>query len=105
MKLQADPTVIFAVTHGAATSLPHPITVADLAAASPYNTYLHHGLPPGPICSPDINAIEAVLHPASMSAFYFVATGKGGHVFADTFPQQLANIKAYRNHKLDHRLK
>jgi UPF0755 protein len=99
MKLQADPTVIFAVTHGAATALPHPITAADLAAQNPYNTYLHHGLPPGPICSPDIKAIEAVLHPASMNDLYFVATGKGGHAFAETFPQQLANIAAYRSRK------
>jgi UPF0755 protein len=96
MKLQADPTVIFAVTHGAATALPHGIGAADLAVASPYNTYLHHGLPPGPICSPDLAAIKAVLHPAASKALYFVATGKGGHAFAKTFQQQLANIASYR---------
>ena len=99
MKLQADPTVIFAVTKGQATALPGPVTAADLAMQSPYNTYLHHGLPPGPICAPDLAAIEAVLHPAATEAFYFVATGKGGHVFADTFRQQVGNIKAYRSQK------
>jgi UPF0755 protein len=96
MKLQADPTVIFAVTHGAATALARSVTAADLALQSPYNTYLHHGLPPGPICSPDIAAIDAVLHPAATHDLYFVATGTGGHAFAETFPQQLRNIAAYR---------
>ncbi len=96
MKLQADPTVIFAATQGKATALPRPVSAADLAASSRYNTYLHHGLPPGPICSPDLAAIQAVLHPAAINALYFVATGKGGHAFAATFPEQLANIAAYR---------
>ena len=60
MKLQADPTVIFAATGGAAAD-GLPIFRADLANASPYNTYVVEGLPPGPICSPGLAAIQAVL--------------------------------------------
>lgn len=96
MLLQADPTVIYAASNGAAAD-GQPITRADLANPSPYNTYVHPGLPPGPICAPGIAAIKAVLHPAKSKDLYFVATGKGGHVFAETFKQQLANIAAYRH--------
>lgn len=95
MKLQADPTVIYAVTGGAATALPHRVDDRDLATASPYNTYRHKGLPPGPICAPGLAAINAVLHPAQTDALYFVATGTGGHVFARTFAEQRKNIARY----------
>jgi UPF0755 protein len=95
MKLQADPTVIYAASGGATASGP-AISRADLANPSPYNTYMWEGLPPGPICSPGPAAIEAVLHPAESGALFFVATGTGGHVFASTFREQLANIAAYK---------
>jgi UPF0755 protein len=95
MRLQADPTVIFAASNGRASG-GVPITRADLVSPSPYNTYLVTGLPPGPICAPGMAAIEAVLHPADSNAIYFVATGKGGHVFAATFKQQLQNIARYQ---------
>jgi UPF0755 protein len=94
MKLQADPTVIYAASNGA-TSGGAPISRADLANQSPYNPYAHPGLPPGPIAAPGIPALEAVLHPATTSALFFVATGTGGHVFADNFKQQLTNIAKY----------
>ncbi len=95
MKLQADPTVIFAASNGK-TAGGLAISRAELALNSPYNTYLNNGLPPGPICAPGLSAIAAVLHPAESRALYFVATGTGGHVFADDFKQQLRNIAAYR---------
>jgi UPF0755 protein len=95
MKLQADPTVIYAASGGSTASGP-AITKADLANASPYNTYMWDGLPPGPICAPGLAAIEAVLHPAKSNALFFVATGTGGHVFASTYREQLANIAAYK---------
>ncbi len=98
MKLQADPTVIYAASNGA-TSGGQPISRADLANPSAYNTYAHPGLPPGPICAPGLAAIQAVLHPAPIKAIYFVATGTGGHVFADNFTAQLRNIAAYRDAK------
>jgi UPF0755 protein len=95
MNLQADPTVIYAATAGAAAS-GRPITKSDLANPSPYNTYIHAGLPPGPICSPGLAALQAVLHPAASDDLFFVATGTGGHVFSDTYKQHLANVAAYR---------
>jgi len=95
MKLQADPTVIYAASAGATAQGP-AITKTDLANSSPYNTYLWEGLPPGPICAPGIAAIQAVLHPAASNALFFVATGTGGHVFATTYREQLANIAAYK---------
>jgi UPF0755 protein len=95
MDLQADPTVIYAASGGAVAS-GLGITRADLAAASPYNTYVKGGLPPGAICSPGIAAIEAVLHPAASDDLYFVATGTGGHVFSKSYSQHLANVAAYR---------
>jgi UPF0755 protein len=98
MKLQADPTVIYAAS-GGKNSGGAEILRTDLANPSPYNTYVHAGLPPGPICAPGIMAIEAVLHPAASRALYFVATGAGGHVFADNFKQQLQNIAVYRADK------
>jgi UPF0755 protein len=95
MKLQADPTVIYAASAGATASGP-AITKTDLANTSPYNTYIWEGLPPGPICAPGVAAIAAVLHPAKSDALFFVATGTGGHVFANTYREQLANIAAYK---------
>jgi UPF0755 protein len=95
MRLQADPTVIYAVSGGAASG-GVAISRDDLASPSPYNTYVHKGLPPGPICAPGMAAIEAVLHPAASDALYFVATGNGGHVFTNDFKTQLKNIEHYR---------
>jgi UPF0755 protein len=91
MKLQADPTVIYAASNGAGT-LPHKLTTADLAIDSPYNTYHVAGLPPGPIDAPGTAAITAVLHPAPSTDLYFVADGMGGHAFARTLAGQEHNI-------------
>ena len=99
MKLQADPTVIYAVTKGRATTLEHKVTDADLAAPSPYNTYRHAGLPPGPICAPGSAALHAVLHPADTQDLYFVASGTGGSLFARSMHEQLANIARYRRQR------
>ncbi|MDE2319106.1 MAG: endolytic transglycosylase MltG [Rhodospirillales bacterium] len=97
MKLQADPTVIFAAS-GGRQSGGMSITRADLALASPYNTYVAGGLPPGPICSPGAAALAAVLHPAQTDALYFVATDDGTHrsVFTHSFKDQLNNIQMFR---------
>jgi UPF0755 protein len=58
---------------------------------SPYNTYVHYGLPPGPICNPGLGAFRAVLHPASSDALFFVADLTGGHKF---FASQEEHLKA-----------
>lgn len=68
----------------------------DLQIQSPYNTYLHNGLPPGPIASPGHASLEAALHPAKTDYFYFVAKPDGYHAFAKTFSEHLANQKKYQ---------
>jgi UPF0755 protein len=100
MLLQCDPTVIFAVrlsqTTGLSDPFNGPITQSDLLNPSPYNTYVHAGLPPGPICSPGMASIEAALHPASGSALYFVSNHHGGHYFADTLAEHNRNVARSR---------
>jgi UPF0755 protein len=90
MKLDADPTVIYPVTKG--KPLGRRILRSELNAENGYNTYRRPGLPEGPIANPGKASIEAVLHPASTKALYFVADGTGGHVFADTLAEQNANV-------------
>lgn len=93
MKLQADPTVIYPITKG--KPLGRRIRRSELAAVNGYNTYASAGLPLGPIANPSRKAIEAVLDPAKSSALYFVADGKGGHVFADTLAEHNANVQRF----------
>ena len=90
MKLDADPTVIYPITKG--KPLGRRIRQSELAADTGYNTYRRPGLPAGPIANPGKDSIAAVLDPAPTKAIYFVADGKGGHVFADTFAQHQANV-------------
>jgi UPF0755 protein len=96
MRLQADPTVQYALG-GVARRLYY----SDLAVDSPYNTYRHSGLPPGPICNPGTAAILAVLKPAETGFIYFVATGTGGHNFAESLQQHNDNIIKYRRARRD----
>jgi UPF0755 protein len=85
MPLQADPTVAYALGERKPR-----ITYGDLKVDSPYNTYRHTGLPPGPICSPGERSIMAVLNPDSSSSdMYFVARGDGRHVFSETMDEHV----------------
>ncbi len=93
MPLQADPTVIYPVTRG--LPLGRRIKRSELDAVNGYNTYARPGLPAGPIANPGRDAIAAVLAPARSRALYFVANGKGGHVFADTLAQHDANVRKW----------
>ena len=85
MKLDADPTVIYPITKG--KPLGRRIKRSELNAITGYNTYREPGLPAGPIANPGRESIAAVLNPEQTKALYFVADGKGGHVFADTLQQ------------------
>ncbi len=90
IKLAADPTVIYPITKG--KPLGRRIRQSELHALNDYNTYAMPGLPKGPIANPGRAAILAVLHPAQTNALYFVADGKGGHVFAATYAEHQANV-------------
>jgi UPF0755 protein len=102
MPLQADPTVQFAVaTANLVEALSfgywkRDLSLDDLRQPSPYNTYVQRGLPPGPICSPGLAALEAVANPADTEYLYFVAKGDGSHVFATTDTEHAANVERYR---------
>lgn len=94
MRLESDPTVIYGVAR--APSLGRPITVADLASPTPYNTYQIAGLPPTPIANPGKAAIAAVLNPPATNELFFVANGTGGHVFSNTFEEHQRNVVRWR---------
>ncbi|MBF0561159.1 MAG: endolytic transglycosylase MltG [Alphaproteobacteria bacterium] len=95
MKLQSDPTVIYFLSNGSGV-FGRPLSKVDLAAVSPYNTYLNAGLPPTPICNPGRASIAAVLSPASSDDLYFVADGTGGHVFAKSIKDHNRNVTKWR---------
>lgn len=96
MRLQSDPTVIYAISNGRGT-LPRPLSRLDLKTDSPYNTYIIAALPPAPIANPGKSAIDAVLHPDLASPYlYFVADGADGHKFSVTLAQHNKNVRAWR---------
>jgi UPF0755 protein len=90
MMLQADPTIIYPITKG--KPLGRRIRRSEIDSVNDYNTYSMVGLPKGPIANPSRAAIEAVLNPAQTEALFFVADGKGGHVFANTLEEHNANV-------------
>ena len=94
MALQADPSVIYAeLLDGSYGGALHH---ADMQFDSPYNTYRHSGLPPGPIGNPGKTSLEAALHPAETHYYYFVADGAGHHKFAQDLEEHNKNVAAYR---------
>jgi UPF0755 protein len=94
MKLQSDPTIIYGISKG--YPLGRGIRESELSKATPYNTYVIAGLPPTPICNPGKDSIVAVLQPANSSDLYFVANGKGGHVFSATIAAHEQNVAKWR---------
>lgn len=94
MPLQCDPTVIYALMragrwHG-------NLTRADLQVESPYNTYRHPGLPPGPIASPGRASLEAAVSPADVPYLYFVSRNDGTHAFAATLKDHSRNVREWQ---------
>ncbi|THD81002.1 MAG: endolytic transglycosylase MltG [Phenylobacterium sp.] len=94
MRLESDPTVIYGISKG--LPLGRGLTVSELAAETPYNTYKIAGLPPTPIANPGRAALAAVLNPPPTQDLYFVADGTGGHVFAPTYAEHEKNVAKWR---------
>lgn len=97
MRLQCDPTVIYALQK--AGSWTGRLRPEDLQLESPYNTYLHAGLPPGPICNPGGASLRAAVEPAPTEDLYFVARGDGGHYFSRTYEEHLRMIQRSRSNE------
>ena len=95
MKLQSDPTVVYALTDGRG-ELERNLTYRDLRIENGYNTYFVPRLPIGPISNPGRAALHAVLHPDKTEDLYFVANGKGGHLFSKTYVEHEQNVEQYR---------
>jgi UPF0755 protein len=95
MALQADPTVQYAIALKTGKRKPR-LYKKDYQFASPYNTYLRPGLPPGPVNSPSLRSIEASLYPARVPYLYFVAGPGGRHLFSRTYDEHRSNIARVR---------
>ncbi len=87
MPLQVDATIEYALPKHKSE-----LSFADLKIDSPYNTYVHAGLPPTPIANPGLPSLEAALHPAKSDDLYYVYCGNGRHVFAKTLAEHQANV-------------
>lgn len=94
MPLQSDPTVLYSLSRFGGK-----LTKANLQVTSPYNTYLHRGLPPGPIASPGRASVMAALYPASSRYLYFVSKNDGTHVFSKTLREHDAMVRRYQIRK------
>jgi UPF0755 protein len=95
MKLQSDPTIVYGLVGGKGT-LGRGIQKTEIEKATPYNTYVIDGLPPGPIANPGRAALEAAANPSRTRDLYFVADGSGGHAFAESYDQHLRNVARWR---------
>ena len=94
MRLQCDPTVIYGMERLGKYNW--SLTGKDLSFESPYNTYEHGGLPPGPIGNPGEASLRAAMHPAETNYLYFVANTRGGHFFSGTLAEHNKNVVKYR---------
>jgi UPF0755 protein len=86
IRLESCATVLYAMGVNKAK-----LTLEDTEFDSPYNTYRHFGLPPGPICSPGIESIKAALYPANTGSLFFVSRGNGSHLFAENLDEHIKN--------------
>jgi UPF0755 protein len=97
MSLGSDPTVEYGL--GIKQTADRPLTFAEVKRPNPYNTYINAGLPPGPIASPGIGSLKAVLNPDSTDLLYFVAKYDGTHIFSKTLSEHVAATQAIRQQR------
>lgn len=95
MRLQCDPTIIY----GLGAAYTGKLHTKDLQLDTPYNTYLHTGLPPTPIAAPSRKALEAAFFPAETEALYFVAKGDGSHTFSTTLADHNVAVEKMKQGK------
>ena len=91
MPLQSDPTVIYGIE-----DFDGNLTRRHLERQNPYNSYLNRGLPPGPICSPGLDALQAALNPAPVHYLYFVSRNDGSHQFSETLPEHSRAVRKFQ---------
>ncbi len=91
MPLQSDPTVIYGIKH-----FDGNLTRKQLERQNPYNSYLNRGLPPGPICNPGMDALQAALNPAPVRYFYFVSRNDGTHQFSMTLAEHNRAVRKFQ---------
>jgi UPF0755 protein len=94
MRLESDPTVIYGIK-----DFSGDLTRKDLRSASPYNTYIHHGFPPGPIANPGREALKAVINPAETDYLYFVSKNDGSHHFSCTLDEHNRAVNQYQKRR------
>jgi UPF0755 protein len=94
MRLQCDPTVIYALIREG--SYDGNLRRRDLSHPSPYNTYVHRGLPPGPIANPGRASLAAALQPAESDFLYFVSTNDGAHRFSKTLKEHNEAVRIHQ---------
>lgn len=99
MRLQADPTVVYALTDGLGDMQGEPLLSGHLRIDNPYNTYVNNGLPPAPIANVGIDAIRGVLKPANTKYLFFVADGRGGHKFSKDYEEHQKHHQKWREIK------
>lgn len=99
MRLQADPTVVYALTEGLGDMQGEPLLSGHLKMDNPYNTYRYNGLPPAPIANVGREAIRAVLKPAHTKYLFFVADGRGGHRFSKDYGEHQKHHAKWREIK------
>lgn len=97
MKLDCDPTIIYVLKQEGRYE--GRLRKKDMSLDSPYNTYLHGGLPPGPICNPGREALEAALYPAPEDYLYFVSKNDGSHHFSRTFAEHQNAVRFYQKNR------
>jgi UPF0755 protein len=91
MRLQSDPTAVYDIV-----DFQGPITRKELTRRSAYNTYMVAGLPPGPICSPGLDSVLAVLEPAQTDFLYFVSKNDGTHHFSKSLKEHNAAVQKFQ---------
>lgn len=94
MRLESDPTIVYGITKG--RPLGRGLRRSEIDQHTDWNTYQIDGLPPTPIANPGRDAVAAVLNPPRTDDIFFVADGTGGHAFARTYDEHLANVARWR---------